>query len=383
MKKIVLYGSTGSVGRSVLDVVRKNPDRFKIKTLTSNRNIDLLSSQISEFDPETAAIGDKGLYEELKSRTSGRVKIVAGDEELPYLSEDDDADIVFMAISGIAALLPLMSAIKAGKTIALASKEPIVSGGRLIMEEVERCSARIIPVDSEHSAIFQCIDSIDKGSIARLYITGSGGSLWNRRKTELDDVTVEEVLAHPKWDMGPKITVDSATLMNKGLEIIEARWLFGIEPEKLKVIIHPEAIIHSMVEFVDGTVRASMFYPDMRYPVLKALSHPEMISNGLPRVDLISLGRMSFYEPDGSRFPALKMAYEALQKEGTVPAVLNSANEAAVGLFLQRRIKFTQITGIVAGVIDRHRPQMDPGLEDIIAAERWAKEEVLRSCCQE
>jgi len=272
MKEIVLLGSTGSVGKSVLDVVRRHPEKFRIKGISSNENVADLLLQAEEFNPDVVGVGNESCYPELQKSWSGKGKILAGEKGLREMAGDVSADIVFMAISGTAALLPLVEALKKGRTVALASKEPVVSAGMLLRNIQKEFSANIIPVDSEHSAIMQCMSGRKSGEVRTLYITGSGGSLKDKKAEEFDSLTVEEILDHPKWDMGPKITVDSATLMNKGLEVIEARWLFDISPDKIKVIIHPQAMIHSMVEFIDGTVSASLFCPDMRFPVLKALS---------------------------------------------------------------------------------------------------------------
>lgn len=380
MKKIVLLGSTGSVGRSVLDVVRRYPERFRVSAISSNENVLLLSEQAKEFRPAIAAINKKELYPVLKDRIAKDTEVLAGETAMQALASLADADLVFIAISGTAALMPLVSALEAGKTVALASKEPMVSAGELIMRMAKRNSVEILPVDSEHSAIFQCLAGRMGREVERLYITGSGGPLWGKSKDEFYSLSINEVLSHPKWKMGKKITVDSATLMNKGLEVIEARWLFDIPPDKIKVIIHPEAIIHSMVEFIDGTVRASLFCPEMRFPILRALAHPEVIHSNFPRIDFSLLGKLSFQEPDFLRFPALDLAYEAIRAGGTMPAVLNRSNEAAVNLFLEGRIRFTEIIQKVRGVIERHSARDNPSLENIIDAERWAFEEVLRSC---
>jgi len=380
MKKIVLLGSTGSVGRSVIDVVRSYPGRFRIIAISSNENVTLLAEQAEEVKPEVVAIGSKNLYPDLKKKVRGEAKIRAGEEALREIAGDERADIVVIAISGTAALMPLVSALEAGRTVALASKEPVVSAGKIILDIVKRGSARILPVDSEHSAILQCLAGRDSREVENLYITGSGGPLKDKVEEEFDRLSVDEILAHPKWNMGKKITVDSATMMNKGLEVIEARWLFDMPLDKIKVVIHPEAIIHSMVEFIDGTVSAGLFCPDMRFPILKALAYPEIIPSNFSRIDFSSIGNLSFTELDTKRFPAYEMAREALRAGGTMPAVLNSSNEAAVKLFLEGKIKFTHIVKKVRQAVDKHKVNMDPSLEDIIEAERWAFEEVLGSC---
>ncbi|MBU1083827.1 MAG: 1-deoxy-D-xylulose-5-phosphate reductoisomerase [Candidatus Omnitrophota bacterium] len=380
MKNIALLGSTGSVGQNVLDVVRRNPEKFRITAITANDNVGDLARQAEEFSPDVIAVGNDTLYKELKGKVPAGTKVLSGTPGICQIASSRENDTVFLAISGTAALEPLVAAIRAGKEIALASKEPIVSAGEMIMKLAADHRSLILPVDSEHSAIMQCLTGRTSKDIERLYITGSGGSLWKREKREFDGLSVKDVLAHPKWDMGRKITVDSATLMNKGLELIEARWLFDVDPGKIQVVIHPEAIIHAMLEFNDGTITASMFCPDMRFPILKALSYPDIIQNDLPRVDFSAIKNLSFCEPDRERFPSIDMARGALEKGGTFPAVLNAANEKAVGMFLDGEIIFTRITELVDTVLECHKKVEDPSLDDIIKAERWAQEEVLRSC---
>ena len=380
MKDIILLGSTGSVGRNVLDVVRHYPERFRLKAISSNANLERLIKQAGEFSPEIVAIGDETLYPDLKAKVKAPTRVVSGKEALMEIAGEVEADIVFMAIAGTAALKPLVAALENGRTVALASKEPVVSAGMIIRKLMEEKSSSILPVDSEHSAIMQCLGTKTSEEVRALYITGSGGSLKDIEEKDFAFLSKGEVLNHPKWSMGEKITVDSATLMNKGLEVIEAKWLFNMPQEKIKVVIHPEAIIHSMVEFVDGTINASLFYPDMRFPILKALTYPEVVKSDFPRVDFSAVKNFSFLEPDRDKFPALELAYEALREGGTVPAVLNSANERAVGLFLEEKIKFTDIVRVVEETIKKHVKKDDPSLEDIIDAEKWASEEVKRFC---
>ena len=380
MKTIALFGSTGSVGTNVLDVVRRYPHHFRIKALSASENVNALIGQAKEFGPEAVVIGNQGLYGELKKGIPAKMQAFAGAREIENLAGGIEADIIFMAISGTAALRPLIAALEAGRTVALASKEPIVSAGMLIRRILAEDGAKIIPVDSEHSAVMQCLTGRKNADIRTLYITGSGGSLLGRRAEDFDTITVQDVLNHPKWDMGRKITVDSATLMNKGLEVIEARWLFDVPPEKIKVVIHPEAVVHALVEFLDGTISAAMFSPDMRFPILKALAFPDIMNSDFPRVDLCGISSFDFREPDTHRFPALELAYEALRSGGTVPAVLNGANESAVGLFLDGRIKFTDIIRCVRHAVDGHAKIDDPTLDEIIECQRWAHEEVLKSC---
>jgi 1-deoxy-D-xylulose-5-phosphate reductoisomerase len=376
MKNIIILGSTGSVGKSVLDVVRCYPEKFNVKGISSNENVSLLMEQAEEFKPEVVSINTEKAYSELKAKGLKSVEILKGDEGLERLAEKEPSDIIFMAISGVTALKPLIGALKAGKTVALASKEPIVSAGVILKE----FSSQIIPVDSEHSAIMQCLAGRSTEDVRTLYITGSGGSLRDKNKEEFEFLSVDQVLDHPKWNMGRKITVDSATLMNKGLEVIEARWLFDTAPEKIKVVIHPEAIIHSMVEFVDGTISAGMFYPDMKFPILKALAYPDILESDFKRIDFSAVSSLTFTEPDTGKFPALGLAFESLRAGGTMPAVLNGSNEAAVKLFLTGKIKFTDITKAVEEVMKKHKNINEPSLEDIVDSEKWAIEEVLRNC---
>lgn len=361
-----------------MDVVRRMPGEFSIKAI-SGGNVSLLSEQAKEFNPDIVVLRDENDVSLLKKDAPKDTDILSGSENLEKVAAEVPADIVFMAISGTAALKPLIAALKKGRVVALASKEPVVSAGEIIKRLQEKHSATIIPVDSEHSAIMQCLEGRTIKDVRTLYVTGTGGSLWGRKKEEFDSLTVEEILDHPKWNMGRKITVDSATLMNKGLEVIEARWLFGIVPEKIKVVIHPQAIIHSMVEFNDGTIAASLFQPDMRFPIIRALAYPDVVETDLPRVNFSNIGEFSFSDPDLEKFPAYKLACDVLEKGGTYLAVLNASNEAAVELFLDGKIKFTDIVNSVKMVIDKHEGIDQPTLDDIISAEEWAKETVLSS----
>ena len=355
MKNIILLGSTGSVGCNVLDVVRMYPDKFKIKAICANNNIELLASQVEEFSPEIVCVADGKKVKFLKEMISNDVKIVSGRDEIESIAGEEESDIVFIAISGTQALLPLISALSSGRTVALASKEPIVSAGMLISSMLKQGFGKIIPVDSEHSAIMQCLGSRRSEDISRVYITGSGGSLKDVAREDLDKLSIDDILRHPKWSMGKKITVDSATLMNKGLEAIEARWLFDIDPDKISIVMHPEAVVHSMVEFVDGTVTAGMFCPDMRFPILKAMAYPDIFPSNFPKINFPELGKLTFLKPDTKKFPALSLAIKAMCDGGTSPAVLNSANEVLVNLFLDGKIKFTQITSVVEKVLNKHK----------------------------
>ncbi len=379
MKDIILLGATGSVGKNVLDVIRSFPGKFRIKALSSYANIDLLSAQAEEFGPDIIILGKETLYSELKRKVSGKTRIVAGENAAAEICSVESADVVFMAIAGTAALKPLFSSIESGKTVALASKEPVVSAGAFLREYMDK-GAEIIPVDSEHSAVMACLNGRSASDARNLYLTGSGGPLNDVAAKDFEFLTIKDVLDHPKWDMGPKITVDSATFMNKGLEVIEARWLFDVPPERIKVLVHPEAIIHSMVEFIDGTVMANMFCPDMRFPILRALTYPKIIDSDFERVDFSRLGILSFKDPDTARFPALDMAYKVLEDGGTYPAVLNAANEMSVNMFLENKIRFVEIVNKVENVLKKHKKVEKPTLDQIVCAEQWAKEEVRASC---
>ena len=380
MKNIVLLGSTGSVGRNVLEVVRKYPDKFRVKAISSYSNYTLLREQAEEFRPEEICLGNKDLYKHLKDVIPSDIKFTSGKEELERLAKEGSDELVFIAISGIAALKPLIAALEAGKMVALASKEPIVSAGMIIKKIIDGNSSKILPVDSEHSAVMQCLAGRKNEEIRTLYITGSGGSLKDEPFKNFKSLSVEKVLDHPKWDMGPKITVDSATLMNKGLEMIEARWIFDVAPDRIKVVIHPEAIIHSMVEFIDGTINANLFYPDMKFPILRALSYPEVFKSDFPRVNFFDIKNFTFQKPNAEKFPALELAYRALEVGGTMPAALNASNETAVRLFLEKKIRFTDIINVVKKIMDIHKTIVTPSLEDIVNSEKWAGEEVLRFC---
>ena len=379
MKEIILLGSTGSVGENVLNVIRAFPNDFHLKAISSYGNIDLLSRQAREFSPKVIVLGNKDLYLDLKKKIPDTIKIISGEDALETICVEETSDIIFMAIAGTVALKPLFRCLEKGKTVALASKEPVVSAGSILREHMASGSS-IIPVDSEHSAVMACLFGRKSGDVRVLYLTGSGGSLKDIDSKDFATLSVKDVLNHPKWDMGPKITVDSATFMNKGLEVIEARWLFDIEPDKIKVVIHPEAIIHSMVEFIDGTITANMFYPDMKFPILRALAYPGILESDFERVNLTQIGQLTFSEPDIVKFPALDLAYRVLDDGGTCPAVLNAANETAVNLFLDEKIKFTDVISKVEQVLGKHKKVEKPTLKEILDTEKWAKEEVLRSC---
>ncbi|MFC1934804.1 1-deoxy-D-xylulose-5-phosphate reductoisomerase [Chloroflexota bacterium] len=373
-KRIAILGSTGSIGRQTLDIVRALPDRFSIVALGAGRNVDLLVGQIREFTPKFFCS-----FPLDNQVTGGQPRL--DNIECEFLSPEDIArhpqvDVVVIATSGKVGLAPILAAVKAGKTIALANKESLVMAGEIITAEMERSGARILPVDSEHSAIWQCLNG-ENQEAARIILTASGGPFRRYSAARLRGVTVAQALEHPSWQMGKKVTVDSATLMNKGLEIIEARWLFSMPVEKIEVLIHPQSIIHSMVEFIDGSVKAQLSCPDMRLPIQYALSYPDRIANpSLPRIQWKDVNSLEFEQPDFAKFTCLRLAIEAGRKGGTYPTVLCAADEVAVELFLSKRIRFTDIGAFVEKVLEQHRPVIRPTIEEIIAADSWAREKI-------
>ena len=368
-KRLVILGSTGSIGCQTLDVVRAMPDKFRIISLAAGNNLKLLAEQIEEFKPRFVCYQGTGLP------VSGDFKLVSTEEMSVY----PDADIVIVATSGKAGLSPTLAAAKAGKKIALSNKESIVMAGEIITREVRLHKAQILPVDSEHSAVWQCLRS-EKQHAAKILLTASGGPFRNYILSQMAEVTVEQALNHPSWKMGKKVTIDSATLMNKGLEIIEAHWLFGMPYENIRVIVHPQSIVHSMVEFVDGSIKAQMSYPDMRFPIQYALTYPDRLANStLPKLDWGKVGSLTFELPDFAKFPCLKLAIEAGKRGGTYPAVLCAADEAAVDLFLNHKIKLTDIAKLVENVLGLHTGIQNPTLEQILAADEWAREQISRN----
>ena len=379
MRNIALLGSTGSIGRQVLDVVSRLPEKLRVASLAAHRNVELLAEQIREFRPAIASIGSGDDAERLRELLGdpNSLETVWGPEGLKRAATVTEADIVVVAVAGTVGLAPTLEAISAGKDIALASKEVLVAAGSLVTRLVEKNGVRLLPIDSEHSAIFQCLQGEDRSRVRRLVLTASGGAFADYPLESLERVTVEQALAHPTWSMGRKITIDSATLMNKGLEIVEARWLFGVDPSRIEVVIHPQSIVHSMVEFEDGSVLAQMGVPDMRLPVQYALLYPERVDTGLPRLDIAAQGTLTFARPDPARYPALALAYRAAEQGGTLPAVMNAANEAAVGLFLDRRIGFPDIVRIVRQAMDGHKQVQDPDLGQILEADSWARRQCL------
>ncbi|MBA7641335.1 1-deoxy-D-xylulose 5-phosphate reductoisomerase [subsurface metagenome] len=376
-RKIVVLGSTGSVGINTLRVVESLGDRFQIIGLTARKNINLLEKQIKKFHPKIVALADKKSAQELYGRFKS-IRILSGQEGVIEVARLKEADLVVSAIVGASGLIPTLEAIKAKKTLALANKEALVMAGEIVMQEIHKRRVGILPVDSEHSAIFQCLKGERKEDVSRIILTASGGPFLNFSLKRLKLVTPQEALKHPAWEMGKKITIDSATLMNKGLEVIEAHHLFGIDIDRIEVVIHREAIVHSLVEFVDGAMLAHLGTPDMRLPIQYALTYPERLPTPLEKLDLTKIRRLTFQKPDTRKFPCLKLAYEAARIGGTAPAVLNATNEIAVSLFLKKKIGFMEIPRMIKKVLNGHKPIKNPALSEILKADAWAREEALR-----
>ena len=380
-KRIAILGSTGSIGKSAIDVVSKLKDAFEVVALSANSNIKLLSAQAAALRPKAVVVGDGSLAAMIKRRLPSKTQIFCGTEGLRQIVSQAYVDIVLFAASGASCLVPLIDAIKNKKRIALANKEVLVSAGSIIMEEARKSGSLLIPVDSEHSAIFQCVDG-KSDRITKIYLTGSGGPLLDVPRSRFDKLPRRAILKHPKWKMGRKITVDSATMMNKGLEIIEAMRLFGVEENQVNVLIHPEAIVHSMVEFEDGSVLAQMATPDMRLPIQYALTYPSRFRSLARRVDFTETHRLTFRRPDPGKFPCLDLAREAARRGGTAPAVLNASDEAAVALYLDGCILFSDIPRVIEKVLSHHKSvaSQEPGLKEVIEIDRWAREEVGVIC---
>lgn len=356
MKNISILGSTGSIGRSALSVVELHPERFTVVALAAHSNARLLAEQCRKHKPKVVALFDNAAASELKTQLRN-IQVLEGIEGIVEVASHPNVDTVLSSISGAAGLVPTHQAILEGKTVALANKEALVMAGDLLIPLVEKKDSLLIPVDSEHAALHQCLRGASPGEVDRLILTASGGPFLSKEKKELKDASVSEALNHPTWEMGQKITIDSSTLMNKGLEVIEAHHLFGVDWEEISVLIHPQSVIHSLVRFVDGTLLAQLSITDMRSAILYALSYPERRVSRLPQLDLLSLPELTFSQPDTNRFPCLKLAYQALAAGQTYPAVLNAANEVAVRLFLQERIPFTGIPEIIEGALQRHNPE--------------------------
>jgi 1-deoxy-D-xylulose-5-phosphate reductoisomerase len=385
MKQLVVLGSTGSIGEATLDVAARHPDRFRVFALAAQRNHEALAAQCERFNPDVAVLVDRAAAAKLAARIQSAglgTRVLAGAESLETIASLPEAEIVMAAIVGAAGLAPALAAASAGKKLLLANKESLVLAGELLIEAARSAGSDILPIDSEHNAIFQCL-GIGRGAghatagVRRVWLTASGGPFLRTRREELVSVTPEQAVAHPNWRMGPKISVDSATLMNKGLEVIEACHLFAVTPENVGVIIHPQSIVHSLIEFADGSQIAQMSHPDMRIPIAHALGWPQRIESGAPGLDLVRVGRLSFEEPDFERFPCLKLARDAARAGGTMPAVLNAANEVAVAAFLGRRLNFASIAGVIQTVLQQHEAGPVRNLSDALAADAWARERAM------
>src|ERR1039458_4340986 len=378
MKNVVLLGSTGSIGPSTVKVAEDLPDRIRLIGLAAGNNADLLLKQTRKHRPDAISITDPAKAKEIEGGLGFSTKIFSGADGLMKLATLPGADIVLIAIVGTAGLQPALAAIRAGKDIAIASKEILVMAGEIVMSEARKYGVRVLAVDSEHSAIFQCLDGKPSSSVRKLWLTASGGPFRNTPKEEFPNITVERALKHPSWVMGRKITIDSATLFNKGLEMIEARWLFDIGMERVGVLVHPQSIVHSMVEFVDGALLAQLSTPDMCLPIQYALTYPDRAPSERVQTNFAKLGNLTFEEPDAERFPALKLARRAGEIGGTLPAVLNAANEVAVEAFVNQKINFPQITEIVRRTMDAHKVVLHPTLEQILEADAWARREAAK-----
>ena len=398
MKKVVILGSTGSIGENALKVVRALPSRLRVVGLSACRNTGRLLEQAREFEVDTVAVADPGAARSCSAEAGSGLRVLQGESGLEELAALDEADIVLCSVVGMAGLKPVLSALDRGRDVALATKEVLVAAGAIVARTCRRTGARLLPVDSEHSAVFQCLagcaareggrspadggtmvagQGARLGEVKRIILTASGGPFMSRPEVDLESVTPEQALAHPRWRMGSKVTVDSATLMNKGLEMMEAHWLFGVPLQNIDIMVHPESIVHSMVEFVDGTLMAQMSLPDMRFAIQYALTYPDRVEGNLPPLDLASTGALHFFKPDEERFPCLSLAREAAGRGGSLPAVLNAANEVAVGKFVGGELTFPGIWRVVARVTGEHRVIDEPDLEQIVGADAWARREAV------
>ncbi|WP_414568033.1 1-deoxy-D-xylulose-5-phosphate reductoisomerase [Nostoc sp. CCY 9925] len=382
MKAITLVGSTGSIGTQTLDIVSQYPDQFRIVGLAAGRNVEMLAAQIRQFRPQIAAICLEDQLPALKEAVKDldpQPILLAGEAGVIEVARYGEAQTVVTGIVGCAGLLPTIAAIEAGKDIALANKETLIAGGPVVLPLIQKHGVKLLPADSEHSAIFQCLQGVPKNGLRRILLTASGGAFRDWDVEKLAEVTVADALKHPNWSMGRKITVDSATLMNKGLEVIEAHFLFGLDYDDIEIVIHPQSIIHSLIELQDTSVLAQLGWPDMRLPLLYALSWPDRIYTNWERLDLVKAGNLTFREPDHQKYPCMQLAYAVGKAGGSMPAVLNAANEQAVALFLEEKIRFLDIPRCIEWVCDRHQNdnRTNPSLDDILAADKWARQEVL------
>lgn len=378
MKHISLLGSTGSIGKQTLEVVAANPDKLKVRALAAHRSDELLEQQIRQFEPDIAVLSDKDAAARLAARYHGKTKILAGDEGLLAAATYDGADTVLASMVGYAGLRPTLAAIECGKNIALANKETLVAAGSLVMAAVRKHGVSLTPVDSEHSAIFQSLRGGAEKEVKRLIVTASGGPFRGKKRSELENVTLAQCLKHPNWSMGPKVTLDSSTLANKGLEVMEAHWLFDMPYDKIDVVVHPQSIVHSLVEFCDGSVIAQLGEPDMRLPIQYALSWPDRFDYSFEQLDLVKAASLTFEAPDLEAFPSLKIAVDCGKAGGTLPCAFNAANEEAVNAFLHDKIKYLDIPYITAAVTQAHDNVAEPQIEDIEQADAWARAEAQR-----
>ena len=378
MKAITLLGSTGSIGTQTLDILESHPDKFRLVGIAAGSNATLLAAQVMQFKPQIVAICDESKLAELKSAIASLAPqpiILSGEEGIVEVARYGDAEAVVTGIVGCAGLLPTIAAIEAGKDIALANKETLIAGGPVVLPLAKKHGVKLLPADSEHSAIFQCLQGVLDGGLRRILLTASGGAFRDWPVEDLPKVTMADAIKHPNWSMGKKITVDSATLMNKGLEVIEAHYLFGMDYDNIDIVIHPQSIIHSLIELQDTSVLAQLGWPDMRLPLLYAISWPERIYTDWPQLDLVKAGDLTFRDPDHDKYPCMDLAYAAGRAGGTMTAVLNAANEQAVALFLEEKIHYLEIAKVIEKVCDRHKADLNatPDLEDILAVDEWAR----------
>lgn len=374
MKKILILGSSGSIGVNTLNVIRNYPDKFSVAGLSINSNIEVLAGQIREFNPEFVVVKNESKARELKSNIGSLCEILVGSDKLLKAASERDYDILLGAIVGFAGLAPTLEAIKRGKRIALANKETLVVAGELVTRFALENSAEIIPVDSEHSAIYQCLVGEKIDEVEKLILTASGGPFLNKEKSFFENATVDEALNHPNWKMGNKITIDSATMMNKGLEVIEAHWLFGLPVEKINVVIHPQSIIHSLVQFVDGSTKAQLGLPDMKLPIQYALTFPDRFKNDFEKVSLPSVSNLTFFEPDFDKFECLNIAFDVIRTGGTAPCIMNAANEVAVEKFINKKIRFSQISQLINKALNKIENHSNPDIDTIFECDKKTRE---------
>jgi len=379
-KKVVILGSTGSIGTNAVKIAQHLPEELEVVGVVANTSIDKLAEQAASLNCKYAVTSDTSMLGELERSLPSSCKALAGADAILDLVTLPEIDIVLCAIVGTGGLMPVLEAVRAGKDIALASKEVLVMAGELVMDEVEKAGVCMLPVDSEHSALFQCLEGKKKEDVSRLILTASGGAFRNRSIEDMQNASYENALAHPTWNMGPKVTIDSASLMNKALEIIEARWLFDIPGDRIDAVIHPQSVIHSMVEFVDGTMLAQMSSPDMRFPIQYALTYPNKHAGCLEPLDFLKYSQLTFELPDTNKFPSLDFAHESLRQCGTMPAVMNAANEVAVTAFSNGEIRFTDIWRVIEKTMNKHGVVQAPSLDEVIAADTWARASAFEFC---